>query len=879
MRKLILLFITVFIFGFLKSHAQVSDTIYPEQLKEYMIQSKQLVNYLEGTLNFIGNKNELPSDKDIIFNNSYLKIFDSEKVQIEDDLDENREMPLNKDVQAYLKDIDFFFKDVRFKFEIEKVDQLVTKENKIVFKLTLNRHLEGITINDDSVNNNQLRFMEVNLNPDQKELKIASIYTTKIREKEELRYWWNNMATEWKDYFGSYAVVYDTLPFNEIIWFTDTSIVIAKQVHKIFTDTIPFVDDVNTDPPIWASDSITILYDTITELQPDTIIVNTASVYNLLRTFRKSEKVDISNNLNILDIEPLSELTELTELDLSYTIISDLKPIRNLKKLEVLNLRGSPVINLLPLRYIGSLKELDVSYTMVDNIEVAAFLSDLTKLNLSNSAIVELANMSYLKSLTQLNISSTEVSNINPISNNKLISDLDISNTDITNIDALDSLTELQHLNIDSTRINDINPLSSCLNLSMLKANSTDIYDLTPLNKLPNLKVIYCDNSKVNTKQASHFMEQNPGCLVIFNSQELVKWWNSLSFEWKSIFIESYDLVSPVTKEQLHTLLNQTYISVANNPFVVTIDPLSMLHNLEKVDISNTKVTDISPISGLNNLQTLKINNSKVVSLEPVSSLHNLKIVDIRNTQIGNISPLLNSPDIKTIYCDDTNIDLEKALEFKDILPEVLIIFQSERLKMWWNGLDETWQNTFVKIGSLSERPTKEELQELVDIQQLVIENNLNIRTLNPLHVFVRLNSLTVNSTSITSIGTITSLNRLEKLDVSKNPIASLESINKFLKLRDLIIRNTSVEDIEPVSKVKTLETLDISGTRVGNLKYMDNLHNLKNLYINNTRIKKLKPLFELNNLELLQCYNTSIKQSRIDEFKKIKPKVEVIYY
>ena len=153
------------------------------------------MSYLEGTLNFLGDPDELPSDKGIIINNSFLKIFVNDKVQIEDDLDENRDIPLNKDVQAYLKDIDFFYKKVKFGFEVEEVEQLVTDSGIIVFKLSLNRHLEGITINDDTINNNQLRYIEFNLDPQQRDLKIASIYTTKIREKEELRYWWNTMSS------------------------------------------------------------------------------------------------------------------------------------------------------------------------------------------------------------------------------------------------------------------------------------------------------------------------------------------------------------------------------------------------------------------------------------------------------------------------------------------------------------------------------------------------------------------------------------------------------------------------------------------------------------------------------------------------------------
>jgi len=88
--------------------AQDAVSLTPDEITAYEEQSKQLIQFLEGTLNFLGDAKEVPAEKDIIINQSYAKIFESDETQIEDDLDPNREMALNKDVQAYLKDVDFF---------------------------------------------------------------------------------------------------------------------------------------------------------------------------------------------------------------------------------------------------------------------------------------------------------------------------------------------------------------------------------------------------------------------------------------------------------------------------------------------------------------------------------------------------------------------------------------------------------------------------------------------------------------------------------------------------------------------------------------------------------------------------------------------------
>ena len=859
--------------------AQSDSTLTTEEISNYSIQSRQLVSYLEGTLNFLGDPDELPSDKDMIINNSYLKVFASDKVQVEDDLDENREIPLNKDVQAYLKDIDFFYKNVKFSFEMEEIEQLVTDSGVIVFKLSLNRHLEGVTVDNDTVVNNQLRFIEINLDPLQRDLKIVSIYTTKIREKEELRYWWNNMSPDWKNFFGKSIIVFDTLPFKNIIEFTDSTIVTMKWIETVTADTATIVDDGITDPPLFAGDTMLIVYDTTTDIIRDTIEVNTSTVYRLLKTFRNIKKIDVSNNLIITDLAPISELTELVEINISNTLIDDLSPTRNLGKLKVFNCSGTPVTSLESLRYISTLTDLNCSATAIENIDVFSSFSELNDLDLSNSKAIKLDALAELDKLTHLKISETNINDLSPLNNLNLLSDLNISNTKVQNLESIDSLSSIQYLNIDSTDIVSLEPLSNLSKLTVLQANNTSVANLSPLVGHESLKVIYCDNSSVTMDEAIGFMETNPQILVIYNSQELMHWWDGLSAEWKNIFRTSYNISSPVTKEKLHQLINQTKLSVAYNRNIKSLEPLLMLHRLEELDIQHTSISDLEPLSGLNNLEKLNLNNTEVTTIEPLSSLHNLKQISFESTQIDGLSPLSESHKIEFIYCDESKITEEEALNFKSLHSSCLIIYQSQKLRLWWNNLDAVWQNVLRSQLNLPESPSDEELQELVDLTELVITSNLSVNNLNPLHIFIRLEELTISNTTISDISPITALTNLKKLNISSNPIFDLGSIYNLTNLSELVLENTSVEDLEPISGMEKLVNLNIAGTKIKTLKYIQNLTNIEKLYINNTRVKNLKPIMTLSKLKFLQCYNTSIKSSRVDEFKRLYPQTEVVYY
>lgn len=859
--------------------AQNDSTLTVEQINHYSIQSKQLINYLEGTLNFLGDPEELPSDKDIIINSSFLKIFVNGEVQIEDDLDENRELPLNKDVQAYLKDIDFFYKKVNFGFEIEKTEQLVTDSGVIVFKLTLNRHLEGITVDNDTVNNNQLRFIEINLDPFQKDLKIASIYTTKIREKEELKYWWNNMSPDWKNYFGKSIIVYDTLPFKNIIEFSDSTIVTMKWEEVVLADTIIVVDNKITDPILLAADTNLIIYDSLTQLVPDTINVATLTIYRILRTLKRTRKIDLSNNLIIKNLTPVSKLTELQEINISNTLIDDLSPLRNLNKLLAFNCSGTPVTSLESLRYITTMKELNCSNTAIERINTLSNMRELSDLDLSNSNITSLEALRGLDKLAHLKISKTNVNDLSPLNNLGSLSDLNISNTNVQDLVTIDSLHTIQNLNIDSTHIFNLEPISNYNDLSILQANHTPISDLSPLNNKSSLKVIYCDNSNITMDEANRFMGENQQCLVIYNSQELIHWWNNLTAEWKNIFRTKFNISPPVTKEKLHQLINQTSLSIAYNKKIHSLEPLRILHRLEELDIQHTLISDLTPLSGLNNLETINLNQTDVVTLEPLSSLHNLVHVSFENTQIDELTPLMGSNSIEIIYCDNSKITEQKALVFKKKHETCLIIYQSQKLRLWWDNLDFEWEQILRDKFNLSANPSNEELQKMIDLTELEITNKLSLNNLTPVHIFVRLKSLTISNTSITDISPITSLPGLIKLDISGNPVFDLGAINKLTGLEELSIKNTSIEDLEPISELKKLVSLNIAGTRVKSLKYIQSLTNLEKLYINNTRIKNLKPILGLSNLTILQCYNTSLKNSRVDEFRNLHPQTEVVYY
>lgn len=854
------------------------NTLTNEEIASYKENARQLVSYLEGTLNFLGDPEEVVAEKDIIINDSYLKVFQDAETQIEDDLDAGRKTPLNKDTPAYLKDVMFFYKNVSFSFHINSIDQLVNQNGQIYFKVTTNRNIQGISVSGDTVSNNLVRYFEINLNQQKKDLRIASIYTTKINEKEEMRLWWNTMNTSWKQVFGRSVLVYDTLPFMNILSFSDSSIVTFKWIEDQTDNSAYGIMDTTEQIHLGDSSSYALITPSMHQI-PDTIKTDISTIYRILRAFRSQKKITISHNHVIRNLEPLSELTELTELDMSFTLIDDLKPIRNLNKLEILNMEGSPVISIDAIRYLTSLKELNCGLTPVSSLEVLENLNSLLDLNLQSVAFSESTSLNNLKNLKHLNLQSTHPLDFNGISNLSSLTDLNLASSSISNLEDLKNLNNLQYLNIDSTSVINLSPLSGLTGLAVIQANHTSISDLEPLNNISGLKAIYCDNTGITLEKATKFMELKPECLVVYNSQNLVNWWSSLDEEWKQIFKQSYALTEPMTKEQLHQLINQENLTLAFNKNIKSIEPLSMLHRLEKLDLSHTSIENLNPLDGLNNLKLLNLSQTPVTNLEALTSLQNLKEIDITKTTISNLLPLQNSRNLSKIYCDNSLVKQEQVIAFRKIVPECVVIYQTENLSLWWNQMSPAWKSAFKLQQKVENNPSAIELQQLADLTRFEVSNNPDLSEITPLNMLLWLEKLSMSNTGVSNLNPISNLKLLTELQVPQNPVTNIGMLAQITTLEMLNLENTPVDDLSGIKGLTSLKVLNISGTRVKSLKYLNSVTNLEELSINNTKIKNIKPLTGLNNLQLFKCYNTPLKKSKVDKFLQQHPTTEVVFY
>ena len=787
-----------------------------DQLAELSIKVEDQVRFLEFLLNTVGNSQTSARDKDVIIRESYLKIFRDGKVQIEDDLVLDRKVVTNKDVSAYFKDIEFFYKNVEFKLKIREIKPGQKENGQIFFLASLDRTLTAVGLKGEKISNTKPRFIEVNLDEKSEELKIASIYTTKISRDDELKAWWTSLDADWKSYFKS-------------------RFLLSK------TDTVEL-----------------------------------AKLYQFVAV----DSLNLSGKSQIKHLRPLSELRDLKFLDISQTAIEDLAPISNVTFLESLNLSNTPTSAIKFIKYSDRLRYLDISNTKIEDISELVNLTNLQALKVEKTPIQSFAVLNQFKSLQELNLNESGFNNMENLKELSSLESLSLSKNTILNFSLLSQLTALTMLDLSDTNFEDLAPLSSLTKLVQLDVTTCEVSDLSPLNSLASLKKIAADETKLSTEDATLFVQNNPNILLIHHVKDLQSWWESLSMAWKQALIKinpSLELDKPGIEVLTQTLnlpsLNLddseieslmpvvrfvalTSLSLSNNFLIDNLLPLQEVKTLQLVTAKNTSIQDASPLKENVLLKRIDLEASPIVSIAALSGLTELNYLNVNGSQV-------------------------KEVEFPEFLqrrPDVSIIYRSDSLNSWWEGLNEDWKQVLSEKFKLTSSPTTDELHQLTAVSSLSLER-VPFTSLEPLTIFNNLRKLTVFDSPTLVLSPLSQLTKLTSLTLSQMPAIDYLPIAGLIELEELDLSNTGIEGVAALIKLTNLKKLNLSGTNIKSLKGIETLRKLEELDIASTNLRSLKALEDIIGLKKLTCFNTRLTPRIVDSFKESFPKCEVRFY
>ncbi len=781
------------------------------QEQDNSAKAEDIVNFLEYLLNTLGDPKTSARDKDVIVTESYTKIFRDAQVQVEDDLDENRDVITNKDVTAYLKDVNFFFRKVTFDFEIQDIEENVNEEGEQYLKVSLQRNLQGITVTGDTVNQTIPRFIEININPEDRDLRIASIYTNELDQNQAWRNWWADLSYEWRSIFREKLQVRDSASLSQI------------------------------------------------------------------KSLAKVEELDLTNNQYITDLRPLSRISALKKLSIEKTRVTSIVPIRNLNKLEELNISHTGVADITALKYASAMRIFKLSHSPVQDISVFSRMPNLEIAELDGTFILDFTPLADLQNLTVLLLNQTEFSDYSLLRNKPSLQILDISATSAIQVQELATITSLRQLYADSTSLASVRPLTALTELDLLSINYTQVADISPLASLDGLKRIYCDHTGITREKAREFMITNPDVLVVFETEDLRSWWNGLAPAWQTAFKRHVPGINLEDKEGLAQITSLDSLHLAGIRAIDDLRPLTTLIRLSSLNVSGTGITDLDDLAGMRDMTWLDFSKTGVSNVSPLLGLSNLTYINADETQVRDITPLHTLAKINLFRIDRTNIPDSAALTMARLRPSVLIIFKTERLNAWWGILNETWKTVFRQTMNWKNEPDAMQLHALVSRESLETHDP-GIRSLEPLKEFVRLEKLDIAGIGLSDLSALAYLPTLKSLNVARNPISEPDPIRNLYNLEYLDISNTPVESLDFLENLMELLHVNVSGTQIKRVDPLQSLWQLNYLDCSNTNVKRIDALLGLS-LQNLKCYNTRISDKRVEEFKQLNPDCSVSYY
>lgn len=787
-----------------------------EQISDFSSKVEDQILFLEFLLNTVGNAETSARDKDVIIRESYLKIFRDAKVQVEDDLLLDRKVVTNKDVTAYLKDIEFFYKNVQFKFKIREVKPGQKENGEVFFLASLDRTITASGLNGEKISNTKPRFVEINLQDNSQELKIVSIYTTKVSRDEELKTWWNGLSDSWKSYFKGRFQLAET-------------------------------DSADLD---------------------------------MLYRFVSIDSLNLSGNRAIKSLSPLSELRDLKVVDISNTQIQDLGPISNVTFLESLNISNTPTSDIQFIKYSDRLRFLDISNTQVDSIAELINLKNLISLKIQKAPIASFSVINEFQNLEELDLRESGFNNAENIKSLKKLKKLNLSRNYLINFSALQGLEAMQILDLSETNIQDLSPLSGMADLEILDITQTPVGDLNPLANLQKLKKVSADQTQITPLAADNFVRSHPGILLIHHVKDLESWWDALSVAWKEVLkkinpqiTSNQPSIEVLTQTVMVTDLNLDASGIA------TLNPITRFVNLSSVSFSdNPLVDDLLPLSELKLLKKIVGKNTAVSDLSSIEEIQGLESIDLEGSKVKTILPVLNFPELTYLNVNGAEFFADEVPEVLIVKSGITLIYRTAELMTWWDEMSLEWRDLLRAKFSLPESPSTEQLHQLTSRSELVLER-VGIQDLAPLQVFVNLRKLAVFDAPVSSITHISGLRLLTSLKLSRMPVIDFLPISGLAKLEELDISNTGIEVLDPIANLFELKKLNLSGTNLKVLKGLETLYALEELDVASTNLRSLKPLDALNNLKKLICFNTRLTTRAVDAFKAIHPDCEVRFY
>ena len=344
-------------------------------------------------------------------------------------------------------------------------------------------------------------------------------------------------------------------------------------------------------------------------------------------TVKSIKGLEKAVNLKMLTFSS-SDTPEAGDIRYSASSISDLTPIKDLKKLEFLRLSHNNIEDVTPLKELTNLKHLYISHNRIADVSPLGKLTNLVDFDISINYIADVSVAKNYNKMTLFNAIRNKITDISALKDITGLLILNVKQNDVKDIDCIKDLVKLETLNLEDNK-----------NLGGIKV----IKNLTKLKEL-NLNNCEIDDADVT---GDIFAGLNGVVEIDLSNNRLT----------------SVDFLANCTE------LNNLYL---DNNKLTSLDVLRGKTKLTALRFSGNEVSDITPLAGNTGLTELRFSKNKVEDISVISAFSELGSIELNGNKVYDFTPLSGLTSLYEAVIDGQNVDYKgEAVKVSDLTAEM----------------------------------------------------------------------------------------------------------------------------------------------------------------------------------------------------------------
>jgi len=382
--------------------------------------------------------------------------------------------------------------------------------------------------------------------------------------------------------------------------------------------------------------------------------------------------------------------------------------------------------------------------------------------------------------------------------------------------------------------ITNLQPIAGLTSLRELYLFRHKLIDLSPLSTLTQLDFLHLYTTEGCTPETGCDLRDISPLAELENLKRLVL--NDLNS----------DLLS-----QISLIPNLEYLELDRMQLsdLSWADGLTKLKVLDLRDVSNVNQYDIDGLVFLENLRELYLppGNPKNDSLQPLASLQKLQKLHLCNITLSDLSPLAG-----LIEMEDLGISGCRSPQPQGSIVDISALSEMVNLRRLFIA-----QQLIEDISPL---------RNLMQLESLGLTYQL-IEDISPLQDLKKVEILNLAHNRIgDSTEVLAELTNLKYLSLNDNNISFLPPLDSLTQLLQLVLDNNQIQDLQPLTGLDGLELLSISHNGLSDISLLANIGRVDTLDLGQSKVSDLSPVREIPDLRMLIIEADATLCDKIDE-------------